>query len=63
VKDTWNVKSILEDNHLRLTMLSLVDEVGLADGQPPQKSYTYVLASRKGEDLESQFVSVLGGQL
>ncbi|WJH32784.1 heparinase II/III-family protein [Paenibacillus sp. CC-CFT747] len=64
-KDTWGVKSVSEDVHLRLTMVSAVDEVIIAQGEPPQnkpgnpKSYTYMLARREGEALESQFVSVL----
>ncbi|WP_158560463.1 heparinase II/III domain-containing protein [Paenibacillus contaminans] len=65
IKDTWKVKPVEEDIHLRITMLSDVHEVSLADGQPPQnkpgnpKSYKYVLAHRKGNNLESQFVSVM----
>src|SRR5690606_8616401 len=67
VKDTWNVNPAPapEDIHLRMTMLTAVDEVSLADGQPPQNKpgnpdhYTYVLARRGGEDLQSQFVTVL----
>jgi len=65
VKDTWNVRKQQEDIHLRLTMLTEVNDVALADGEPPQnkmgnpKSFRYLLARRTGENLQSQFVSVL----
>lgn len=64
IRDTWGVLPQEEDIHLRLTMLSPVDEVALADGYPPKlpgnpKSLRYLIARRSGEDLESQFVSVL----
>ncbi|NPV47270.1 MAG: hypothetical protein HPY69_09945 [Armatimonadetes bacterium] len=51
--------------HLRLHALNPCDEVALASGQPPQnhtgnpKSLRYLIQSRFGENLRSQFVSVL----
>ncbi|MFW6437414.1 MAG: hypothetical protein ACOCZ7_00255, partial [Armatimonadota bacterium] len=52
------------DPHLRMHMLSEVDEIAIAIGEPPHHRYhddylPYVLRSRLGEDLESQFVTVL----
>jgi hypothetical protein len=51
--------------HLRLHSLSAYDEVALASGDPPQnksgnpRSLRYLIQSRLGDDLESQFVNVL----
>ncbi|MFC5648195.1 heparinase II/III family protein [Paenibacillus solisilvae] len=65
VKDTWGVHPHCKNVHLRLTMLSEVDEAALADGEPPQNKpgnpqrFRYVLAVRRGADVQSQFVSVL----
>lgn len=52
------------DPHLRMHMLSPVDEVALAIGEPPHHRYhddylPYVLRSRLGDDLQSQFVTVI----
>jgi hypothetical protein len=71
VKDTWNVldngTSATTDIHLRLTMLTKVDEVALADGVPPRNkpgnpaTLRYMLAHRdgRGETLDSLFTSVI----
>ncbi|MDR6783929.1 enamine deaminase RidA (YjgF/YER057c/UK114 family) [Pedobacter africanus] len=54
-----------EDTHLRMHALSAVQDVTLADGDPPQnkpgnpKTLGYVLMHRQGENLNSNFVSVL----
>ena len=51
--------------HLRVHALTPVDEVALASGQPPQNksgnppSLRYLIQSRLGDNLRSQFVSVL----
>jgi oligo-alginate lyase len=68
-KDTWNVygKGYGADTtiHLRLTMLSKVTDVALADGIPPRnkvknpKSLRYVIAHNHGQNLESLFKSVI----
>lgn len=53
------------DPHLRLHSLSQSDEVALATGDPPQnkgsvhRSLRYLLQTRRGEDLQSQFITVL----
>ncbi|MFA6944470.1 MAG: heparinase II/III family protein [Pedobacter sp.] len=54
-----------EDNiHLRMYALSQANDVALAEGDPPQnkvgnpKSLGYVLMRRKGENLNSTFISV-----
>jgi hypothetical protein len=56
----------IKDNiHLRMHALTQSDDIALADGDPPQnkpgnpKSLKYVLMHRKGNDLNSTFVSVL----
>lgn len=66
VPDTWNVHEQDPDSHLRLTMLTKVDEVAFADGIPPQnkpgnpESLRYLLARRRGTTaLTTQFLSVL----
>jgi oligo-alginate lyase len=65
VKDTWNVHDPDIDLHLRLTMLTQVDDVALADGIPARnqpgnpKKLRYLIARRTGKELASQFVSVL----
>ncbi|REF37161.1 heparinase II/III domain-containing protein [Thermasporomyces composti] len=65
IQDTWNVHEVDPDLHLRLTMLSPVDDVALADGIPPRnkegnpESLRYLIAHRHGVDLTSQFVSVI----
>lgn len=65
VKDTWNVHDPDPDLHVRLTMLTEVDEVALCDGIPPRNkpgnpaSLRYVIARRAGENLASQFVSLV----
>ncbi len=54
-----------KEPHLRVHALTACDEVALASGQPPQnrssnpKSLRYLIQSRLGDNLESQFVSVL----
>ena len=65
VADNWNVHDQDPDAHLRLTMLSPVDDVALADGIPPRNKpgnpdkLRYLLAHRHGSDLKSNFVSVI----
>ncbi|GLU53392.1 heparinase II/III domain-containing protein [Dyadobacter frigoris] len=53
-----------QEPHLKLTMLNCVDDVALADGIPPVNgrnpaSLRYMVAHRKGVDLQSVFISVL----
>lgn len=50
--------------HLRVHNLGMVDEVGLADGIPPEytgnpPSLRYLLRTRRGRELNTQFISVL----
>lgn len=51
--------------HLRLHALTACDEVALASGDPPQnhpgnpRRLRYLIQSRLGENLESQFVTIL----
>ncbi|MDR1531803.1 MAG: heparinase II/III-family protein, partial [Clostridiales bacterium] len=70
IVDTYGVGCAGSEVHLKLTMLSPVDDVAFADGAPPQKNpvlpsaYRYLLARRKaaddsGAELESCFVSVI----
>ncbi|SDX58301.1 Heparinase II/III-like protein [Marininema mesophilum] len=64
IKDTWKVTTNKEGHHLRLTMLTPVDDVALANGYPPHlpgnpDHLRYLIAHRKGNDLASQFVSVM----
>ena len=52
------------DPHLRMHCLSPVDEIAIATGEPPHKVHQddylrHVVRSRLGEDIESQFVTVL----
>jgi hypothetical protein len=54
-----------DDIHLRLHALTLLDDVALADGDPPQNKpgnpvrLGYALLHRAGNDLNSTFVSVI----
>lgn len=53
-----------QDIHLKLTMLTDVDDVAIADGHPPKKprnpeSLKYLVAHRAGKNLDSIFASVL----
>ncbi|GAB3406236.1 heparinase II/III family protein [Flindersiella endophytica] len=65
IRDTYGVHDPDPDLHLRLTMLTSVEEAALADGVPPRNkpgnpaSLRYLLAKRAGTNLRSQFVSVL----
>ncbi|MFB9755412.1 carbohydrate binding domain-containing protein [Paenibacillus hodogayensis] len=65
VVDTWKVLPTPADIHLRLTMLTSVNDVALADGVPPQnkpgnpKSLRYLIAHRSGTNLDSLFTSVI----
>ncbi|RKN84292.1 heparinase II/III domain-containing protein [Paenibacillus ginsengarvi] len=69
VQDTWNIygqgAAAETDVHLRLTMLTDVSDVAIADGIPPQnkpgnpKTLRYMIAHREGTNLDSLFVSVL----
>lgn len=68
INDTWGVygNRAPDDIHVRFTMLGAVDDVALADGQPPQtpgnpESLKYVIAHKAREQggLESQFVAVI----
>ena len=51
--------------HLRLTMLGEVDDVAIADGEPPlnntsnPRKLKYMIAHRTGENLDSTFASVI----
>jgi hypothetical protein len=65
VNDTFSVHEQDPDVHLRLTMLNDVDEVALADGEPPQnnarspEAVRYMIAARTGENLKSTFTSII----
>jgi hypothetical protein len=69
VKDTWDIygngAKAPTDVHLRLTMLSDVSDVSLADGIPPTNkpgnpaSLRYMIAHRTGTNLQSNFASVI----
>ncbi|PWR08001.1 hypothetical protein DKT69_33530 [Micromonospora sicca] len=65
VRDTWDVHETDPDLHLRLTMLTAVDDVALADGIPARnqpgnpKKLRYLIAHRSGTKLATQFVSLL----
>lgn len=65
VADYWNAR---DDNqtqtHLRLTMVEDVDDIALANGDPPQRwgnpeTFTYLIAHRSGDDLQTVFTSVI----
>ena len=52
------------DPHLRIYCISPVDEIAIATGEPPHHRYQddylkYVVRSHLGEDIETQFVTVL----
>lgn len=58
---TWPIHG-LNDAYLRLHNLTQVDEVALADGEPSRgrpERIRYSLRSRFGENLETQFISVI----
>ncbi|NSW89462.1 MAG: heparinase II/III family protein [Firmicutes bacterium] len=63
--DTWGVWKEKQDIHLKLTMLTELDDVALADGKPPQNkpgnpgSLRYLIAHRKGIELESLFTALI----
>lgn len=68
VADTWDVHEPDPNLHLRLTMLTDVDEVALCDGVPPRNKpgnparLRYLVARRGeagGDPLASRFVSVI----
>lgn len=65
VKDTWKVLKENDDVHLSLTMLTDLDDVAIASGNPAKNQpgnadhFRYLLARRKGENLHSSFVSVI----
>lgn len=65
IVDTWNAIDPDVDAHVRLTVLTEVDELALANGYPPQnnprnpRSLRYALLRRRGRRLASQFVSVV----
>ncbi|MFC6800058.1 heparinase II/III family protein [Haladaptatus sp. DYSN1] len=63
LEDYWDVLDEPADVHLRMTMLTDVDEVAICNGDPPQRwgnpeTFKYVLARRMGNDLSTQFTSV-----
>lgn len=67
VSDFWNARSANDAVHLRLTMVEEMDDVALANGDPPQRwgnpeTFTYLLAHRSGErskELTTTFTSVI----
>ncbi len=65
VKDTWNVLPSDANMHLSFTMLTDLDDVAMASGDPARNQpgnadhFRYMLAHRKGENLCSSFVSVI----
>lgn len=69
VKDTWNIygggAGANTDVHLRLTMLTPLDDAALADGLPPDnkpgnpKEIRYFIGHRSGTNLDSLFTSVI----
>jgi oligo-alginate lyase len=65
IEDLRNRIAAGKEPHLRLHALTACDEVALASGQPPQnksgnpKSLRYLIQSRLGDKMESQFVTVL----
>lgn len=64
VADGYRGITAADDIHLRMYALTKVDDVALADGDPPQnkpgnpKTLPYVLMHRAGKNLNSTFVSV-----
>ena len=64
-EDTRNRIPEGSEPHLRLHALTPADEVALASGDPPQnksgnpRRLRYLIQSRLGEDMSSQFVTVL----
>ncbi|MGW5363386.1 heparinase II/III domain-containing protein [Actinopolymorpha pittospori] len=68
ITDTWKVHDPDPNLHLRLTMLSEVDDVAICDGTPPRNKpgnpakLRYLIAHRQapeGQQLTSQFVSLV----
>jgi hypothetical protein len=64
INDYWNVRSEDGDVNLRLTMLEQVDDVALANGDPPQRwgnpdTFTYLVAHRTGDAVQTTFTSVI----
>lgn len=65
IEDYWNVlPDTAPETHLRLTMVEPVDDVALADGNPPQRwgnpdTFTYLVAHRSGDALQTVFTSVI----
>ena len=66
IPDLYTVNNPALPVHLRLTMVSAVSELALADGRPARNSFAgnpatvrYMLAKRTGPALSSQFVSVI----
>jgi oligo-alginate lyase len=65
LKDTWDAKIGDDPVHLRYHGLTPVDDVSMAYGEPPNnkpgnpKQFRYLLQRNQGDDLQSQFVSVL----
>lgn len=65
IVDTWKVLEESENIHLKLTMLSEVNDIALADGQPPQnkpgnpEKLRFLIAHRIGENLNSLFTAVI----
>jgi hypothetical protein len=63
--DTWNVKQVTDDVHLRYHGLSPAGEVSLAYGEPPNnkpgnpKQLRFLLQQNKGQNLRSTFVGVV----
>lgn len=64
IVDGRNILPEGSDVHLRLTMITDVDDVAICDGIPPQhpenpQSLKYLIAHRNGSNLDSLFTSVL----
>jgi hypothetical protein len=64
-KDTWNLLPPGKSPKLSLTVLTKLHEAALASGDPARnqpgaaENYRYFLARRRGENLESRFLSVM----
>lgn len=63
IEDYWDALDEPADVHLRMTMLTDVDDVAICNGDPPQRwgnpdTLKYVLAHRTGTDLQTTFTSV-----